>query len=108
MVRGLALTVLVGVASQTLAYRVPAPYPSARARDVFGKLAELLGHGTRWWTNTDLSSWNPVTRHSMDALVIGAGGGLLLAVLARTKTEPLPTGNHDERRPGTTRAGGRR
>jgi hypothetical protein len=37
---------------------------------------------TRWWTNADLGSWSPVTRHSMDALVVGPGSGVLAVVLA--------------------------
>jgi len=77
-----ALAVLVGMTSRTLAYGVRGRYPVDKAQDVFEKLIMLLGHGTRWWTNTDLGSWNPVTRHSMDALVVGTGGGILVAVLA--------------------------
>ncbi|MDO3704045.1 hypothetical protein Q3W71_20470 [Micromonospora sp. C28SCA-DRY-2] len=77
-----ALAVLIGMSSRTLAYGAPGRYPEERARDVFRTLVKLLGHGTRWWTNTDLVSWDPVTRHVMDALVIGMGCGVMLAVLA--------------------------
>jgi hypothetical protein len=77
-----ALTVLVGMTSRTLAYSTRGRYPAGKAQDVFEKLITLLGHGTRWWTNTDLESWNPVTRHTMDALVVAVGGGVLVGVLA--------------------------
>jgi hypothetical protein len=77
-----AFAVLVGMTSRTLAYRVPGRYPVDKARDVFDKLTTLLGHGARWWTNTDLTSWNAVTLHTIDALVVCTGGGTLVAVLA--------------------------
>lgn len=77
-----ALAVLVGMTSCTLAYRMPGRYPVDRAQKLFEMLVTLLGHGTRWWTNTDLGSWKPVTRHPMDTLVVGTGGGVLVAVLA--------------------------
>jgi hypothetical protein len=77
-----ALAVLAGMTSRTLAFGVRGRYPVDKAQVVFEKLIALLGHGTRWWTNTDLGSWNPVTRHTMDALVAGVGGGVLVAVLA--------------------------
>lgn len=76
------LAILVGMTSRTLAYGVRGRYPADKAQDVFEKLITLLGHGTRWWTNTDLGSWNPVTRHTMDALIAATGGGILVAVLA--------------------------
>ncbi|MFG2059567.1 hypothetical protein ACGFI9_36700 [Micromonospora sp. NPDC048930] len=78
----MALAVLVELTTRTLAYRAQGRYPVDKAQDVFKKLITLLGHGTRWWTNTDLGSWKPVTRHTMDALVVGTGGGVLVAVLA--------------------------
>ena len=77
-----AFAVLVGMVSRTLAYGVRGRYRVDKAQEVFGKLITLLGHGTRWWTNTDRDSWNPVTRHTMDALVVGTGGGVLVVVLA--------------------------
>ncbi|MFG3422943.1 hypothetical protein [Micromonospora sp. NPDC048063] len=77
-----ASAVLVGMTARTLAYRTRGRYPIGQARDVFQKTISLLGHGTHWWTNTDLEAWNPVSRHVMDALVIAAGGGVLVAVLA--------------------------
>ena len=33
-------------------------------RDVFEKMVRLTGPGTRWWTNIDLTRWNPVTQHT--------------------------------------------
>ena len=80
--RDAAVAMLVGMTSRTLAYDMRGRYSADKAQDVFEKLITLLGHGTRWWTNTDLGSWSPVTRHTMDALVIGTGGGILVAVLA--------------------------
>nr|WP_239542203.1 hypothetical protein [Micromonospora terminaliae] len=78
-----ALAVLVGISSVTLAYQTKGRYSEGRARELFGRLADLLGPQTRWWSNTeDVTSWDPVTRHTMDALVIGAGGGVLVVVLA--------------------------
>ncbi|WP_433313308.1 hypothetical protein [Micromonospora chersina] len=77
-----ALSVLVETSSETLAYRTKGRYSKVKAREVFGRLADLLGHQTRWWSNTDLTGWDPVSRHTMDALVIGAGGGVVVAVLA--------------------------
>ncbi|MDG4807178.1 hypothetical protein O7634_10500 [Micromonospora sp. WMMD1120] len=77
-----ALDLLIGMTSRTLAYGARGRYPEERARDVLRALVKLLGHGTRWWTNTDLVSWEPVTRHVMDAFVIGKGGGVMVAVLA--------------------------
>ena len=49
------------------------------ARSMLG--GSLLGHGTRWWTNTDLTGRNPVTRHTFDAAVIGVGNGITATVL---------------------------
>jgi hypothetical protein len=84
-----AISVLVAMTSYTLAYGVPGRYTVDKAQLVFERLADLLGYGTRWWTNTDLSSgirssvsWNPVTRHGIDAIVVGIGGGVMVVVLA--------------------------
>lgn len=57
-------------------------YEEAKARQVFEAMVRLLGPGTRWWANTDLMAWNPVTRHTFDALVVGAGNGIIVMVLA--------------------------
>jgi hypothetical protein len=66
--------------------------PSRRARrllryqdepgDVFEEIARLTGPGTRWWTNTDLATWNPITQHTFDAMVVGAGNGLVVTLIA--------------------------
>jgi hypothetical protein len=50
--------------------------------DVFAEMARLTGPGTRWWTNTDLSAWNPVTQHPFDAMVVGAGNGMVVTLIA--------------------------
>jgi len=50
--------------------------------DIFAELARLTGPGTRWWTNTDLSEWNPVTQHTFDAMVVGAGNGIVVTLIA--------------------------
>lgn len=67
--------------SRTLAYRTPGRYPGAKATTVFRTLAQLLGPGARWLSNTDLAGWHPVTHNTMDALLLGTGGGVLVAVL---------------------------
>jgi len=50
--------------------------------DVFAELAALIGPDTRWWTNTDLTRWNPITQHTFDAIVIGAGNGVIVTLIA--------------------------
>jgi hypothetical protein len=49
---------------------------------IFAELARLTGPGTRWWTNTDLTTWNPVTQHTFDAMVVGAGNGIVVTLIA--------------------------
>jgi hypothetical protein len=50
--------------------------------DIFAEMASLFGPGARWWTNTDLTTWNPITQHTFDAIVVGAGSGLIVTVIA--------------------------
>ena len=50
--------------------------------DIFAELARLIGPGTRWWTNTDLTTWNPITQHTFDAMVVGAGNGIVVTLIA--------------------------
>jgi len=50
--------------------------------DVFAEISSLTGPATRWWTNTDLTRWNPITQHDFDAIVVGAGNGLIVTVIA--------------------------
>nr|WP_200209600.1 hypothetical protein [Micromonospora veneta] len=76
-----ALAVLVETASRTLAYGMKGRYSESKAQEVFGRLVDLLGPETRWWSNIDpAGGW--VTRHTFDALVAGTGGGIVVAVLA--------------------------
>ena len=71
-----------------MAYRMGGRYTQGNARDVTKELARLLGYGARWWTNTDLdgypSVWqySPVTQHTMSAVVVGAGKGVIVTILA--------------------------
>ena len=51
-------------------------------REFFADIATLTGPGTRWWTNTDLTTWNPVTQHTFDAVVVGAGNGIIVTLIA--------------------------
>ncbi len=51
-------------------------------RELFDEMARLTGPGTRWWTNTDLSRWNPITQHMFDAVVVGAGNDMIVTVIA--------------------------
>jgi hypothetical protein len=44
-------------------------------------MASLIGPGARWWANTDLTRWNPVTQRTFDAVVVGAGNGVILTVV---------------------------
>jgi hypothetical protein len=74
--------VVVGVVPRTLAYHVAGRMSPVKARQIFDRLGVLLGRDTRWWSNTDLCGWNPTTGHTVDALVIAVGGGVLVAVLA--------------------------
>jgi hypothetical protein len=50
-------------------------------QDIFEEMARLTGPGTRWWTNTDLARWNPITQHTFDAVVVGAGNGIIVTVI---------------------------
>lgn len=56
-------------------------YPDAPA-DIFAEVARLTGPDARWWTNTDLTRWNPITQHTFDAIVVGAGNGIILTLIA--------------------------
>ncbi|NUP28104.1 MAG: hypothetical protein HOQ44_15695 [Nocardia sp.] len=74
---------LIGIASTTLAYGSRGRYDRGRAAEIFGSLVRLLGHGSRWWSNTDgAGAWNPVTRYVFDAVVIGVGSGIVVTILA--------------------------
>jgi hypothetical protein len=52
------------------------------AEEIFAEMAGLFGPGAGWWTNTDLTTWNPITQHTFDAIVVGAGNGLIVTVIA--------------------------
>jgi hypothetical protein len=54
----------------------------AQPQDVFAEVAGLIGSGARWWTNTDLSRWSPITQHNFDAVIVGAGNGVIVTVIA--------------------------
>jgi hypothetical protein len=54
----------------------------AEPRGVFEEIAGLTGPGTRWWTNTDLTTWNTVTQHTFDAMVVAAGNGIVVTLIA--------------------------
>jgi hypothetical protein len=54
----------------------------ADPEDIFAEMASITGPGTQWWTNTDLTTWNPITQHTFDAIVVGAGNGVILTVIA--------------------------
>jgi hypothetical protein len=55
---------------------------AADPQEVFEELAKLIGPDTRWWTNTDLTTWNPITQHTFDAIVVGAGNGVIVTLIA--------------------------
>lgn len=50
--------------------------------DIFAEMASLTGPEACWWTNTDLTTWNPITQHTFDAIVVGAGNGVIVTVIA--------------------------
>jgi hypothetical protein len=50
--------------------------------DIFAEISRLTGPDTRWWTNTDLTTWNPITQHTFDALVVGAGDDIVVTLIA--------------------------
>jgi hypothetical protein len=56
--------------------------PQQAPEDVFAEMVRLTGPEARWWTNTDLVKWNPVTQHDFDAVVVGAGNGMIVTVIA--------------------------
>lgn len=51
-------------------------------QDTFEELARLAGPDVRWWTNTDLTRWNPITQHTFDAIIVGAGNGVIVTLIA--------------------------
>lgn len=51
-------------------------------QDVFAEMVRLTGPRARWWTNTDLTRWNPITQHDFDAIIVGAGNGMIVTVIA--------------------------
>jgi hypothetical protein len=60
---------------------VPAAVPDV----VFGVLSDaglLADNDPMRWTNTDLTTWNPITQHVFDALVVGAGNGIVVTLIA--------------------------
>jgi hypothetical protein len=79
---------LVWLLTTTMAYGGAGRYAEGKARDVVRTLAGLLGYGAQWWVNGEpLNSagargWWPVTRCTFDALVVGAGNGVIVTVLA--------------------------
>lgn len=50
--------------------------------DIFAEVSGLIGPGGHWWTNTDLTTWNPVTQHTFDAMLVGAGNGIVVTLIA--------------------------
>ncbi len=58
----------------------------AHARRAAERVVRLLGYEATWYTNIiDLSpgarAWNPVTRHTFDGVVAGAGGSFAVALV---------------------------
>jgi hypothetical protein len=77
-----AVEAFTSLATVSMAYHGRGRCREADARPLFGTLARLLGRSARWWANADGGGWNPVTGHTFDALVTGAGGGVIVTVLA--------------------------
>jgi|SRR5271165_839616 len=80
-----AIALLVNLAFSTRADRPRQHFLRRRndddPQDVFDEMARLIGPGTRWWTNTDLTRWNQVTQHMFDAVIVGAGNGVIVTVV---------------------------
>jgi hypothetical protein len=77
-----AIGTLTSLASVSMAYQMPGRYAGGQARQVFGTLADILGRPARWWASSGPAGSNPVTRHTFDALVAGASGGVIVTILA--------------------------
>jgi hypothetical protein len=79
-----AVSILARLMSKTLAYHAAGRYDRGKAQETARALTRLLGHGARWWTNTDgdLTGRHPVTRHVFDGVVVAAGNGIVVTVLA--------------------------
>ncbi|AEW94853.1 MULTISPECIES: hypothetical protein [Streptomycetaceae] len=79
-----AVDLLAMLSSQDLAYRVRHRDPD-HARRAAAQVAELLGYGTKWWTNTEYSDgsrgWDPVTRCTFDGVVSGVGAEYVISLL---------------------------
>jgi hypothetical protein len=72
---------VTALASMSMAYRTPGRCTEEQARVLFARLARLLVPA-RWWANASRGGWNPVTGHTFDTVVIGAGGGVIATILA--------------------------
>ena len=77
-----AIRVLTELAGSTQGRSRLRRRPQRTPQDVFAEMVRLTGTGTRWWTNTDLTRWNPITQHDFDAIVVGAGNGMIVTVVA--------------------------
>lgn len=77
-----AAELFVGLTTRTLAYRARGRYDETKAREVFAALRRALGYEMTWWTNTDQTGWNPVTRNTFDAILIGSEVQVTVALLA--------------------------
>ncbi len=80
-----AIGLLMNLAASTRSDRPRHHFQRRRYEDdpqeVFDEMASLIGPGARWWANTDLTRWNPVTQHTFDAVVVGAGNGVIVTVV---------------------------
>jgi hypothetical protein len=77
-----AAELFVALTTRTLAYRSRGRYDEAKAREVFAALRLLLDRDSTWWTNSDKTGWNPMTRHIFDAILIATGARVTVALLA--------------------------
>ncbi|RFU39533.1 hypothetical protein DZF91_21820 [Actinomadura logoneensis] len=91
------LSVLVSTCRVSLAYGfLLGPWTREAARSRLGRVLKLLGPEARWWSNVAFDdpgewrslrrprcySWRPVTGHTFDHVLIGAGAGAQVTVLA--------------------------
>jgi hypothetical protein len=83
---GRAVELLTYLAAYDLVFPSSERRDHTHARRAAERVVRLLGYEVAWYTNiTDLSprarAWNPVTRHTFDGVVAGAGDQFTVVLL---------------------------
>jgi hypothetical protein len=84
--RDTATELLVDLSNDSLVFSGHPRRDRTRVRHTAAKTISILGPGSEWFSNIDGSwpdawSWNPVTRHTFDAVIAGRGRGLVVVLL---------------------------